>query len=248
MDSTLQQTKSAGISASTLKFIAILGMTMDHAGIVFGDYIPLWAKISLFALGGLTFPTMAFLLVEGYRHTSNFKRYALRLLLFALISQAPFMWAMHSPGLNVMFTLLLGLITLYLYDHMKSRIGFWVVFVLFVLLSTIMDWSLMGVPMVLMYYVLEGSRKRLVLPILLPISFALVQLVVGLFLYPSSVAQDLPSVAFACIGCSLTVPLLAAYNGQRGRSLKYLFYLYYPGHLLFLALLRGLLCQDWSLF
>lgn len=127
MNSYLQQTKNGCICASTLKFIAILGMTMDHTGIVFGDYLPFWAKIALFAFGGLTFPTMAFLLVEGYKHTSDCKRYALRILLFAVIAQIPFMWAMHSPGLNVMFTLLLGLITLYLYDHMKNRTKFWFV-------------------------------------------------------------------------------------------------------------------------
>lgn len=247
MDSYLQQTKNGGISASALKLIGIFGMTMDHTGIVFGDYLPLWAKIALFALGGLTFPTMAFLLVEGYKHTSNFKRYALRLLLFAVISLIPFMWAMHSPALNVMFTLLLGLITLYLYDHMKNRTKFWIIFVLLTLVSVIMDWSLMGVPMVLMYYVLNGKWKRVIIPALLPIGFVVIELVVGL-LFSSSITQILPRVAFAIIGCSLTIPLLVSYNGKRGWSLKYLFYIYYPGHLLILAILRGLLCHDWALF
>lgn len=238
MDFSLLQTKNGGISASTLKFIAIFGMTMDHTGIVFGDYLPFWAKIILFAFGGLTFPTMAFLLVEGYKHTSDLKRYALRLLLFAIISLIPFMWAMHSPGLNVMFTLLLGLITLYLYDHMKNRTAFWCVFVLLSLVSAVMDWSLMGVPMVLMYYVLKGKWRKIIIPALLPIGFILVKLVIGLLFF-SSIVDILPSVAFACIGCSFTVPLLAAYNGHRGRSLKYIFYMYYPGHLFILVLLRG---------
>lgn len=247
MDTSVQQTKNGGINASALKLIAIIGMTMDHIGIVFGDYLPLWAKIALYAFGGLTFPTMAFLLVEGYKHTSNFKRYALRLLIFAGVSLIPFMWAMHACGLNIMFTLLLGLITLYLYDHMNSRIGFWLVFVLFIILSAFMDWGLMGVPMVLMYYVLKGKWKKLIIPILLPIGLALTELVFGILFFPS-LEQVLPSLAFSFIGCSLTVPLLAAYNGQRGRSIKYLFYIYYPGHLLILALLRGFLCQDWTLF
>lgn len=247
MDSNLQQTKSGGISASTLKFIAIIGMSMDHTGIVFGDYMPLWAKIMLFAFGGLTFPTMAYLLVEGYRHTSDFKRYALRLLVFALISVLPFMWAMHSPGLNVIFTLLLGLLTLHLYDHMKNRTAFWFVFAFFIVISVIMDWSLMGVPMVLLYYVLEGKWKRVIIPALFPIGFALSELVVGLLFFPS-ITQALPSIAFACVGCSLTIPLLAAYNGKRGRPVKYLFYIYYPGHLLILAILRGILVNDWALF
>lgn len=209
--------------------------------------MPLWAKIILFAFGGLTFPTMAYLLVEGYRHTSDFKRYALRLLVFALISVLPFMWAMHSPGLNVIFTLLLGLLTLHLYDHMKNRTAFWFVFAFFIVISVIMDWSLMGVPMVLLYYVLDGKWKRVIIPALFPIGFALSELVVGLLFFPS-ITQALPSIAFACVGCSLTIPLLAAYNGKRGRPVKYLFYIYYPGHLLILAILRGILVNDWALF
>ena len=122
MNTSPQQTLSGGINSFMLKLIAILGMTLDHLVIVFNIQQPLWAKIMLFAFGGLTFPIMAFLLVEGYKHTSNFKRYALRLLLFAFITYIPYMWAMRGFGLNVLFTLLLGLITLYLYDHMKNRV------------------------------------------------------------------------------------------------------------------------------
>ena len=66
----------------------------------------------LFGFGGLTFPIMAFLLVEGYRHTSNVARYARRLLVFALVAQVPFGMFL-SPGLNVLFTLLVCLGLLY---------------------------------------------------------------------------------------------------------------------------------------
>ena len=250
MESTLQaqpsQQAQGGINASVLKIIAITGMTLDHIGIAFSSHLPLWAQIALFAFGGLTFPIMAFLMVEGYQRTSNFKRYALRLLTFALISLIPFMWGLRMRSLNVMFTLLLGLLTLYLYDHMKARAAFWLVFVGFTLATLFMDWSLMGVPMVLLYRTLQGKWKRLILPILLPISMMIVSTVAALVFMPEQVSGTFPSLAYALVGCTLTVPLLVNYNGQRGLPLKYLFYAYYPGHLIVLALVRGLLFQDWK--
>jgi len=236
------------INAFTLKSIAIIGMTLDHIGVVFSDQLSLWAETALYALGGLTFPIMAFLLVEGYRNTSNFNRYAWRLLLFALIATGPFMWAFRLSMLNILFTLLIGLITLYLYDHVKKRVTFWLVFAGLTLVTVVMDWGLMGVPMILLYYIIGDKWKRLIIPILIPFGMELINLLVA-YLAPSvSVTEVIPRIAFVAVGCSLTIPLLARYNGQRGRSSKYLFYLFYPGHLLMLALIRGLLLSDWSLF
>lgn len=237
-----------GFNAYTLKLIAIIAMTLQHSAIVFKQVVPFEAKISLYAFSGLTFPIMAFLLVEGYKHTSNFKRYALRLLFFAIITEIPHMWAMKGFGLNVMFTLLLGLVTLYLHDHMKNRTAFWLAFIGLSLATIIMDWSLMGVPMILLYYLLRGKWKKILIPVLLPIGYAFVQFIVKCIVPSMSGIEDLPSLAFAFIGCGLSIPLLTYYNGQRGRSSKYLFYLFYPGHMIVLALLRGLLLNDWSMF
>lgn len=245
MNEILPQVSTKGIDGSTLKLIAIVGMTLDHIGIVFGNYIPLSAEIFLYAFGGLTFPIMAFLMVEGHKNTSNLWRYWQRLLVFAGISTLPYMWATQSRGLNVMFTLFLGLITLYLYDQMQNRLLFWFVFAGLTLVTIFMDWSLMGVPMVLLYYTRKGKWSRLIVPVLIPIAMMLLSFFVAYTNPYMSAVETLPGVAFALVGCSLTVPLLAKYNGQRGPAPKYLFYAYYPGHLLVLALLRGLLFQEW---
>lgn len=240
MNTDLSNPAKGGINAFTLKLIAIFGMTLDHIGIVFGEQLSLFPKIMLYALGGLTFPIMAYLLIEGYKHTSNFKRYALRLLLFAVLAQLPYMWAMQTISLNVLFTLLLGLLTIYLHDHMKNRSAFKFLFLILCLVSAIMDWSLLGVPMVLLYHIVKGKWQRLIIPILPTIALMLLQTALMFFIPEVSAEDTLPSLAFAVIGCSLTVPLLAKYNGHRGPSLKYLFYLYYPAHLVVLAVLRGL--------
>ena len=78
-----------GFTAFPLKVLAIAGMTCNHACYIYWDYLPPGILCALFALGGLTFPIMAFLLVEGYRHTSSVRRYGRRLLAFALVAQVP---------------------------------------------------------------------------------------------------------------------------------------------------------------
>lgn len=228
------QRQGGGISASTLKLIAIAGMLLDHIGIVFGHAVPFWVKCALYAFGGLTFPIMAYLLGEGYRHTSNFRRYALRLLLFAVLTQLPYSLVLMPQG-NVLFTLLLGLLALYFYDHMKSRPGFWLVFAGIVLASSFLDWGLIGVPMVLLYAHTKEKWKRLLLPYLLPLLFFVL---FPLFSMQTGFLDYLPQTLFVLVGCTLSIPLLGAYNGERGRPMKYFFYVFYPVHIIILGLIR----------
>ena len=239
---------SKGINASTLKMIAIIGMTMDHIGTVFLAQLPSWAQCILFAPGGLTFPIMAFLLTEGYRHTSDYQKYRNRLLLFALISFVPFAWA-FLPFFNVMFTLLLGLITIYLYDNMKNRTAFWFAFAGITLLTTFCDWAWAGVPMILCYHTISNPRKRLIVPVL--IAWGLVGGVSLLRALGNSefvLMSVLPNLLYAFVGCTATNFLLQQYNGEKGNSSKYFFYIYYPVHLVVLSLIRGLMFGIWIPF
>lgn len=117
--------KHINISASTLHILAMIFMLFDH----------LWATIipgnqCLTCLGRLAFPIFAFMIVEGYFHTSSLRRYALRLLLFALISEIPFN-LMYSSSLiypyhqNVIWTLLLGLGLIHLNELTAKRRKMW---------------------------------------------------------------------------------------------------------------------------
>ena len=74
------------MSAFGLKIIAIITMIIDHLGYaIFGEF-------SFFNyIGRIAFPIFAFQISEGYIHTKNLKKYFLRLFLFAIISQIPFM-------------------------------------------------------------------------------------------------------------------------------------------------------------
>lgn len=228
--------KVKGFDSFVLKLIAILGMTSNHFGIVFEPFLPLWLKTLLFSFGGLTFPIMAYLLVQGYQHTSDVRKYGLRIAVFALVTQLPYMWAMESSALNVLFTLLMGLLVLYLYDHVRMRLVFWLLFILITLVTIPMDWGLVGPPMVLLYGRLQGRWKRVIIPVLLPIVITLIK-ISFIWSDPIELFNWLPDLAFTSVGCSLTIPLLANYNGKRGRSMTYWFYLYYPVHLFLLALI-----------
>ncbi len=182
---------------------------------------------------------MAFLLVEGYHQTRSIKKYGQRLLIFALVALIPYILAFQMPILDVLFTLFLGLITLYLYDHMTNRIGFWFAFTGFVLLSSVCDWMLMGIPMILCYHAIKAPLKRLIIPILFPIILTGLSVFAALNIDSSqTLLTMMPEILYAVVGCGATIPLLYHYNGERGKPMKYFFYAFYPTHLFILAIIR----------
>lgn len=239
------------MSAFALKVAAIVGMTACHLGVLFEDALPFGAYCACLALGGVTFPVMALLIDEGYRHTSNCRRYALRLGAFALIAQVPYglffdpvvlevgeaAYALPWTG-NVLFTLLLGLGLVAGYERMANRPLYWALCVASVAGSVVLDWGVVGPVMVLMCHVLEG-RRRLVLPALLPV------LATGLPALSAVVAGDaasLPDLLYEAVGGTAAMALLACYDGTRGRPLKWFFYWYYPLHIAVLGVLARVAC------
>jgi hypothetical protein len=132
-----------GISGSTLKLIAIITMLIDHTAATIIDRT-LMARgmnnldannvqavqdfflqngllygldTAMRLIGRLAFPIFCFLLVEGFQHTRNVKKYAIRLAIFALVSEIPFDLAIgakfyYPNHQNVFFTLLIGVLVL----------------------------------------------------------------------------------------------------------------------------------------
>ena len=114
------------LSAAALHIIAMALMLMDH---LWATLLP--AQDWLTCAGRLAFPIFAFMAVEGYFYTRNLKRYALRLLLFALLSEVPFdlmyggtwFYPVHQ---NVIWTLLLGLLGVHLMETVRKKQKLWV--------------------------------------------------------------------------------------------------------------------------
>ncbi len=207
-----------GISGFTLKWIAMVCMLTDHVGaVLFPQYI------QLRIIGRLAFPIYCFLLVEGAVHTSDIRRYELRLLAFAALSEIPFDLAFYS-GLsfshqNVFFTLFLGLVVVEQYQKNRTKLSSLFIFLTAMVLAEVLrtDYGAAGIVFILCFYLLHRH-------------FFAGQAV---FAAMNFLMYGLSVQAYA--GLSV-IPMLL-YNGKKGPSMKYFFYLFYPAHLLAIRLI-----------
>ena len=116
------------LSGSTLKMIALLTMLTDHiaAFLINVDRYPA-VYYTMRNIGRISFPIFCFLIVEGYFHTSDIKKYMFRLAVFGIISEMPFDLAVGGLNReamghqNVFFTLFLGLVVVWLIDNNKNN-------------------------------------------------------------------------------------------------------------------------------
>lgn len=255
--------RKGGIDGFTLKVLAIISMTANHVAHVMGSMMPWQATFLLHILGGVTYPIMAFLLVEGYLHTSNLKRYATRLLVFALISQVPFSLCLGAHA-NVLFTLLMGLALLWAWDNIANRGASLLVLLAITAISYFCDWSLIGPAIVLLFYLLRDKGTRgVIITMVLPYAFTIGSVMTsfipelqnsielgaiatsqgtdgsyrmlylpGLPIYLSAaLLSNAANIGYALVGFTIATVCICNYNGKRGRSMKWLFYAYYPAHL-----------------
>lgn len=245
MQEQTEQLKAAGhkkgLSGSTIKIIAIVAMLIDHIGAVIVERMILnnskggfiahdglyQLDMVLRSIGRIGFPIFCFLLVEGFLHTRNVKKYALRLGIFALISEIPFDLAFSGRVFflgyqNVFFTLFIGLLVMIAFraTEQNENLPTAVKYLLDVLafaagagLATWLqtDYNGIGVACIMAIYVFRRNR--------------IWQLIAGC----AAFLWEIPApLAFLPI---------AFYNGERGLKMKYFFYVFYPAHLLVLYLI-----------
>lgn len=213
------QEKYRVFSGGGLKLLAILSMVIDHGGLViFGEalpYTPFHNRIYwiMRCIGRLAFPIFLFLLVEGYFHTKNLKKYMIRLFLFALISEIPYDLAFSKTlfdfsSQNVFWTLL---ISVGMFAAIERFPDF---YLLCIVAAAGISWLIQA------DYVYMG-------PIIAAVLFICrnqvlrrnILTVISLCFEPPAIASLLP---------------INLYNGKKGISLKYFFYIFYPLHLLLL--------------
>ena len=226
------------LSGTALKRIACLSMLVDHLGASLLEnglfrcsaidprLVGLDQLLRL--VGRLAFPIYCFLLVEGFLHTHDLKKYALRMLGFALISEWPFDWAFFSGVYwghqNVYFTLL-GLLAMKALDTyqtperkpaLKGILGAAACFLAAALLHC--DYDVLGLALILALYMTRKDKRA--------------QCIAGAVF---SLFEPVAPLAFG---------LVWFYSGERGGSSKleqWAFYWFYPAHIFVLGILTNLL-------
>lgn len=241
--------KRFGISASVLRMLALALMLLDHlwASVIPGNNWMTW-------LGRLAFPIFAFQAAEGYVHTSDFKKYARRLLFFALIAEIPFnLFYIGAPIFpfhqNVMFTLLLGLLLIRQLDPARRGRGagnFFkrcaiVCLILLVSVITFPDYGMRGVLTVAAFYVAGKLPVKQLWYLVALIALNVVGFKGEMLLWSiGSSTLEIPVQAFAVFA----ILPICLYNGRKGgggKTLQYGSYAFYPLHMLLLYLIRALM-------
>ena len=240
------------ITGAGLKLIAIITMTIDHIGAAILEMYPHSSEMSASAyttmmfiddilrgIGRIAFPLFIFLLIEGLDHTRNAKKYIVRLFCFALISEIPFDLAFnnklfYAKDNNVFFTLAIGLTVCLVIRLCSERIAVKsdtsdkvlagiidvsaIVAGAFLANVLCSDYSTSGVLAIVLMYLL--SRQNVYTAYIVMVCY------LGL-------TTDFTEF-YAIVG----LIFIYMYNGKRGKQNKYLFYIYYPAHLLVLFLIR----------
>lgn len=267
MESSLKETQTFRfVDRNVLKYIAIFAMFLDHFAILLipAEH---FLYVSFRFVSRITATIMTFFIAEGYVHTHDVKAYAKRLFIFAVISWLPFLlfesnkWlpfeivsgnvsggvaALYLPFADstvvfymgsMIFTLFLGLITIWMWDKAKIHAVLKVLITLVICwIADFNDWGYWAILYCLSFWALRDK------PLWKWIAFTAISL-----LYVFNVAFFLNN-AFAPhldvgfrlyrMGFVLAIPLLAFfYNGKGGKKSsfnKWFFYIFYPAHLVLL--------------
>ncbi|WP_029233193.1 TraX family protein [Butyrivibrio sp. VCB2006] len=221
------------LDGTMLKIIAMVAMVFDHVGDMFYTELT-WPRM----IGRLAMPLFSFCIAEGYIHTRDRKRYILRLGIFALISEVPFDLAFEGrinlTHQSIMLTFFIAVLALMFFDFIrgdksedkgKYSIGRTVLGVLSVIVMAIValllkaDYTFFAVIAVFLFYVFKDTRQLLRTGV--GVAFLALTRTMGYY---------------CTTGLSI-IPLLL-YNGKKGKGLKWLFYAFYPGHLLVLYMIK----------
>ena len=237
-----------GLNGNQIKSIAIVAMTIDHlTWVFFPGTQKLWYVLLLHVIGRLTAPIMWFFIAEGCHYTHDIKKYAGRLFLFAIVSHFAYNFAFGISFLpfktgvfnqtSVMWPYAWAVMIVIL--SRNERLPHWAKFLLTVGISLVAfpaDWSSIAAMCPFYLYMHRGNIRRQGLDIV--IWTAIYALVYLLFI------DKVYGILQMCT--CLTLPILARYNGQRGewKGVKWLFYLYYPAHLVVIGVLRLVIDGD----
>jgi len=212
-----------------LKIAALILMTIDHIGVILFPQ-----NIILRVIGRLSFPIFVFLILEGYKYTKNYNLFLKRLGLFAVIIEIPNFLLNYSSSLNIFFTLFAGLIVVKSLDQKEKRY----LIPMFLIASDLFhfDYSTYGILLFVVFYYIYKYEVSLLNRFLIVTLFHLtiqIPIIYTLLNFRSEIQ----------IFAIFSVLVVSLYNGEKGydsKVTKYLFYLYYPIHIIALTIISFL--------
>lgn len=238
--------EESAFSSNIIKFVAIIAMSVDHVtSTLFTGYNHQWYVLLLHLIGRLTAPIMCYYVVEGFYHTHDVKKYAIRLFAFAFVSHFAYNFAFGIPFIpfktgvlnqtSILWPLALGVTALSVKHSTNPKLAGWkrtALITLLIILAFPSDWSSIAVLWILNLDDNDNrtNAKGMAFVFLFFVAFyaivycIFVDLIYGLLQF----------------GVVLAVPIINLYNGKRGnwKGMKWFFYLYYPLHLVLCGILR----------
>lgn len=240
------------LNANQLKLIAIIAMTVDHvAWAMFDGYPTALLPLVMHIIGRLTCPIMCYFIAEGYHYTRNINKYTLRLFIFALISHfayifasndfvdfrsfIPFYYGNFLNQTSVMWSLAWGLVMLRIADSKRIKLINKVLLVILICIITLpSDWSCIAALCIMAIGTnRDDFRKQMFWMIFYVALYSLVYFFAIDKMY--GVLQ---------MGVVFSIPVIAMYNGSRGKNqknnkfMKWFFYIFYPAHLFVIGLIN----------
>ena len=235
------------LNATQIKVIAIIAMTIDHIAYAFVPAGTIMHYI-MHLVGKTTAPIMCFFLAEGFRHTHDKKKYLLRLLSFAVISQPVYyVFVMKSvpdnifqvlTNMNILFTLSLGFISLLnLTNDRLSQTAKCILTAITVSFGQFGDWGYIIPVWTIIFFFFNKDYKKM----------AATFIVATVLILPLCFLRFFDSFAAFSFnyGALLALIPIHLYNGKREKSItplkkkinRWFFYVYYPFHMIVLTII-----------
>ena len=245
-------TKSKILNSNQLKLIAIIAMTVDHiAWAMFDGYPTALLPLVMHIIGRLTCPIMCYFIAEGYHYTRNINKYTFRLFAFAFVSHfayifasndfvdfksfIPFYYGNFLNQTSVMWSLAWGLVMLRIADSKRIKSIYKVLLVILICIITLpSDWSCIAALCIMAIGTNRGDFRK-------QMSWMIFYVALYSLVYFFAIDK---TYGILQMGVVLSIPVIAMYNGKRGKNpkinkfMKWFFYIFYPLHLFVIGLIN----------
>lgn len=216
------------MSLFVLKIIGLITMFLDHYQFMIGGS-------EIFRIiGRVAFPIFAFTLSEGYVHTRNLKKYLLRIFCFAVGIQILFILFGYGSIVNIFFTLFFGLVAIYILNLKKDLVKepFMKVIKVILIAGILyfaqvlqLDYGAYGILLIMIFNAFRNDKLKILMSFLALNMFNII--------FPN-VFQIIDTQIFSLI----SLIFIFMYNGEKGKSIRYFFYLFYPVHFFILGVIK----------